>query len=368
MKKLVLITALFASTALPSSEAAAARVKDLVVVKGVRSNPLIGYGLVVGLSGTGDTRRTIFTQQSLSNLLRRLGVNVDPARLDIRNTAAVMVTAEIPPFAGSGEDIDVVVSAVGDARSLTSGTLLMTPLEGADGEIYAVAQGQLVVGGYEVDAPFARVRKNFPTVARIPDGATIERTIPSQYVDEDQKILLTLNDADFTTADRIVTAVNETFGDGTASASSPGQVEVVVPEADRSAPVAFLARLERLDVIADARARVVFNERSGTVVVGGNVTLGPAAIAHGNLNVAVLTQFGVSQPAPFARRGRTVVVPNTSITVEEDESQLRAVGETTTVEDLVRALNALGASSRDLMAILEALKAAGSLRADLEVL
>jgi flagellar P-ring protein precursor FlgI len=368
MKKLLLTTALLALCAAPSSDAAGARVKDLVVVKGVRSNPLIGYGLVVGLSGTGDTRRTIFTQQSLSNLLRRLGVNVDPARLDIRNTAAVMVTAEIPPFAGSGESIDVVVSAVGDARSLTSGTLLMTPLKGADGEIYAVAQGQLVVGGYEVDAPFARVRKNFPTVARIPDGATVERSVPSRYVDEDQKILLTLNDADFTTADRIVTAVNQTFGDGTASASSPGQVEVVIPDGDRASPVGFLARLERLDVTADSRARVVFNERSGTVVVGGNVTLGPAAIAHGNLNVAVLTQFGVSQPAPFARRGRTVVVPNTSISVEEDESQVQAVAETTTVEDLVRALNALGASSRDLMAILEALKAAGSLRADLEVL
>lgn len=368
MNKLLLASISLSLVVAPLSDASAARVKDLVVVKGVRSNPLIGYGLVVGLSGTGDTRRTIFTQQSLSNLLRRLGVNVDPGRLDIRNTAAVMVTAEIPPFAGSGESIDVVVSAVGDARSLTSGTLLMTPLEGADGEIYAVAQGQLVVGGYEVDAPFARVRKNFPTVARIPDGATIERTIASRYVDDDQKILLTLNDADFTTADRIVTAVNQTFGEGTASASSPGQVEVVIPEPIRASPVSFLAQLERLDVTADARARVVFNERSGTVVVGGNVTLGPAAIAHGNLNVAVLTQFGVSQPAPFARQGRTVVVPNTSVTVEEDESELRAVAETTTVEDLVRALNALGASSRDLMAILEALEAAGSLRAELEVL
>jgi len=349
------------------SLAEAARVKDLVVVKGVRSNPLIGYGLVVGLSGTGDTRRTIFTQQSLSNLLRRLGVNVDPARLDIRNTAAVMVTAEIPPFAGSGETIDVVVSAVGDARSLTSGTLLMTPLKGADGEVYAVAQGQLVVGGYEVDAPFARVRKNFPTVARVPEGATIERAVPSRYVEEG-RILLTLNDADFTTADRIVSAVNQAFGEGTASASSPGQVEVAIPEAARPSPVGFLSQLERLDVAADSRARVVFNERSGTVVVGGDVTLGPAAIAHGNLNVAVLTQFGVSQPAPFARRGRTVVVPNTSVTVDEDEGDVQALERTTTVEDLVRALNALGASSRDLMAILEALKAAGSLRAELEVL
>lgn len=367
MNKLIATALIVAATLFVPGRIDAARVKDLVVVKGVRSNPLIGYGLVVGLAGTGDTRRTIFTQQSLANLLLRLGVNVDAARLDIRNTAAVMVTAEIPPFAGSGETIDVVVSALGDARSLTSGTLLMTPLKGADGEIYAVAQGQLVVGGYEVDAPFATVRKNFPTVARVPNGATIERTVPSRYV-ADGQILLTLNEADFTTADRIVTAVNQTFGDGTATASSPGQVEVKLPEAAQASPVAFLAQLERLDVTADSRARVVFNERSGTVVVGGEVRLGPASIAHGNLNVAVLTQFGVSQPAPFSRQGQTVVVPNTSVSVEEDETQLTAVAATTTVEDLVRALNAVGASARDLMAILEALKAAGSLRAELEVL
>ncbi|MGF1510184.1 MAG: flagellar basal body P-ring protein FlgI [Myxococcota bacterium] len=360
-----LLIILFALGAVQTADAT--RIKELAQVKGVRSNPLIGYGLVVGLSGTGDTRRTLFTQQSLSNLLRRLGVNVDPARLAVRNTAAVMVTAEIPPYSDSGDRVDVVVSALGDARSLTSGTLLMTPLEGPDGQIYAVAQGQLVVGGFEVDAPFAQVRRNFPTSARIPDGATIERAVPATFV-TDGKVVLTLEEADFTTAGRIVEVVNQTFGERVASALSPGQIEVTLPSDAVDNPVAFIGRLETLDVQADSAARVVFNERSGTVVVGGNVTLGPAAVAHGNLNVAVITQFGVSQPAPFSRSGRTVVVPNTSLSVEEDETELRALPPSTTVEELVRALNALGASPRDLMAILEALKAAGSLKAELEIL
>jgi flagellar P-ring protein precursor FlgI len=361
-----LILALMLLTMGPGT-ASATRVKDLAQVKGVRSNPLIGYGLVVGLSGTGDTRRTLFTRQSLSNLLRRLGVNVDPARLSVRNTAAVMITAEIPPYSDSGDRVDVVVSALGDARSLASGTLLMTPLEGPDGQIYAVAQGQLVVGGFEVDAPFAQVRKNFPTSARIPQGATIERSVPSEFVKEG-KVLLTLEEADFTTAGRLVASVNQAFGEGVAKALSPGQVEVTIPGDSAADPVTFVGRLETLDVQADTRARVVFNERSGTVVVGGNVTLGPAAVAHGNLNVAVISQFGVSQPAPFSRVGQTVVVPNTAVTVEEDESELQALPAATTVEELVQALNALGASPRDLMAILEALKVAGSLKAELEIL
>jgi flagellar P-ring protein FlgI len=347
--------------------ARATRVKDLAQVKGVRDNPLIGYGLVVGLSGSGDSRRTLFTQQSLSNLLRRLGVNVDPARLSVRNTAAVMVTAEIPPFSDSGDTVDVVVSALGDARSLASGTLLMTPLKGADGEVYAVAQGQLVVGGFEIDAPFASVRKNFPTAARIPGGAIVERQVPASFVQEGQ-IMLTLNEADFTTADRIVQAVNASFGDGVASAPSPGQIAVQLPGEFTENAVGFLGRLEGLDVVADVKARVVFNERSGTVVVGGNVTLGPAAVAHGNLNVTVLTQFGVSQPAPFARRGTTAVVPNTTLSVEEGAGQLQAIPNAASVEELVQALNALGASPRDLIAILEALRKAGALNAELEIL
>lgn len=345
----------------------AARIKDLTTVRGVRSNPLIGYGLVVGLNGSGDSRRSQFTQQSLANLLRRLGLNLEDSRLDVRNTAAVMVTAEIPPFTGSGEKVDVVVSTLGDARSLTAGTLLMTPLKGADGKTYAVAQGQLVVGGYEVDAPFASVRKNFPTSARIPGGATIEQAVPATFV-EDGKVLLTLNEADFMTAGRMVEAINGQLGDGVARALSPGQVELTLPQESVENPVPFLAQVESLDVAPDGPARVVFNERSGTVVVGGNVSLGPAAVAHGNLNVAVITRFGVSQPGPFARRGRTAVVPNTAVSVDEEDQELVAVPEATTVDALVRALNALGASPRDLMAVLEALRAAGSLKAELRIL
>lgn len=321
----------------------------------------------MGLNGSGDTRRSRFTQQSLANLLRRLGVNVDDARLDVRNTAAVMVTAEIPPFTDSGEKVDVVVSTLGDARSLTSGTLLMTPLKGADGNTYAVAQGQLVVGGYDVDAPFASVRKNFPTAGRIPGGATIERPVPAQFV-ADGKVMLTLDEADFATAGRMVAAINGAIGDGIASALSPGQVELTLPAEAASNPVPFLARIQELQITPDTRARVVFNERTGTVVVGGNVTLGPAAVAHGNLNVAVVTRFGVSQPGPFARRGQTVVVPNTTVAVDEEDQEVVSVPPTTTVDELVRALNALGASPRDLMAVLEALRAAGSLKAELRIL
>jgi flagellar P-ring protein precursor FlgI len=364
------ILALFAALSVPlaPTRADAVRIKELVQVRGVRKNPLVGYGLVVGLPGTGDTRRSQFTNQSLASLLRRMGVNVAPERLEVINTAAVMVTAELPPFGSPGDRMDVLVSAIGNARSLAGGTLLMTPLKGADGEIYAVAQGALTVGGFLVDGQsLARVQRNLPTSGRVPDGATVERAIPSRFVVED-KVTLQLNEADFTTAGRIVQAINKTVGSDVARAVSPSQVEVQVPDPDKAAPVGFLARLEAVDVIADGKARVVVNERTGTVVVGGKVTLSPAAIAHGNLSVSVTTRLGVSQPGAFASSGRTAVVPNVDLSVEEEQEKLRAVPATATVEELVAALNALGASPRDLIAILQALEAAGALNGALEVL
>ncbi len=352
---------------LATSDAEAVRIKELVQIRGVRSNPIVGYGLVVGLPGTGDTRRTLFTNQSLSSMLLQMGIKVDPKRIDVSNTAAVMITAEIPPFATPGERVDVMVSAIGDARNLASGTLVMTPLKGADGQVYAVAQGNLTVGGFGVDAPFARVMRNNPTTARIPLGASVEKAIPSSFV-VDNNVVLTLLEKDFTTAGRIVDAVNATMQGEVARALNPGQIQIQVPAAAQASPVAFLAQIEAIDVTADIKARVVISERTGTVVVGGKVTLGPAAIAHGNLNVAILTQFGVSQPQPLSQKGETVVVPSVGVTVTEDEGDMKALPVTTTVEELVKALNELGASPRDLMAILQALKKAGSLNGELEVM
>ena len=355
------------STALWGRPAQAVRIKDLVEIRGVRSNPLIGYGLVVGLPGTGDSRRTLFTNQSLAAMLQRMGVNVDPTRLDVTNTAAVMVTAELPPFAAAGDKVDVLVSALGDARSLASGTLLLTELKGPNGEVYGLAQGALTVGGFGVSSSLVDIRRNNPTSARVPGGAIVERALPSSFV-ADNAVVLILNDQDFTTAGRIVDAVNAAMQGELAKAVNPGQVQVQIPAAYQARPVSFVSQIEAIDVLADTKARVVISERTGTVVVGGNVTLSAAAVAHGNLNIAVITELGVSQPAPLSTTGQTVVVPNAGVTVQEDESEVTLVPNTTTVDEVVRALNALGASPRDLMAIFQALARAGALNGQLEVM
>lgn len=349
------------------AEAQAVRIKDLVEIRGVRTNPLIGYGLVVGLPGTGDTRRTRFTTQSISAMLQRLGVNVDPRQIDVSNTAAVMVTAELPPFASIGDKIDVLVSAMGDARNLASGTLLLTELRGPDGKVYGLAQGALTVGGFGVSSSLLDVRRNNPTSAHIPRGGQVEVPLPSTFV-VDNAVVLNLKEHDFTTAERIAAAINGSMQGEIAKPLNGGQVQVQIPATSQQSPVAFIAQLEGIDVIADSRARVVISERTGTVVVGGKVTLNAAAVAHGNLNIAVITQIGVSQPPPLSTAGETVVVPNAGITVQEDESEVVGLPQTTTVDEMVQALNALGASPRDLMAIFQALKRAGALNAELEVM
>lgn len=351
-----------------SAPAQAARIKDLAVVRGVRSNPLVGFGVVIGLSGTGDTRRVTVTNQAIASLLLRHGVNIPAEGLDTPNSAAVIVTAELPPFAAPGETIDVQVSALGNARSLTGGTLVLAPLKGADGNVYAVAQGSLTVGGFVAEAvPFAKVQRNFPTSGRIPGGGTIERSVPARYVIDDQ-IVLNLHQVDFETAWRMVKAVNDAFSAEIASAAHPGAVTVKIPDDAKAQPVTFLAKIQALEVTPDVVAKVVVNEKTGTVVVGGSVSLGPAAIAHGNLNVAITTSFGVSQPLPFSRLGQTIVVPNVEVTVQEGQPPLKEVKAGTTVAELVSALNSLGASPRDLISILQALKLSGALQAELEVM
>lgn len=364
MRRLFIVLTMLAAIAPLNAEAA--RVKELTRVKGVRSNMLRGYGLVVGLSGTGDSRTSSFTSQALKALLQNEGVIVDE-RFRTRNVAAVFVTAELPAFSTQGDRLDVVVSTVGDAESLASGVLLMTPLKGVDNQVYALAQGPLVAGGFAFAQPLVRRQRNNPTSARIPDGAMVERGVSSRFVVENQ-ITLSLVEADFATAQRIAVAINKELESEIAKAEDSRRVTVTVPDDAKEATVAFLSRIEALEVKPDTRARVVINERSGTVVVGGNVALGPASVAHANLDVAITTSLSVSQPSAFSRTGRTVVVPNQSLDAQEKPEELKAIPSTSTVDDLVKALNALGASPRDLMQILEALERAGALRAEIEVM
>ncbi|MCA3016713.1 MAG: flagellar basal body P-ring protein FlgI [Myxococcaceae bacterium] len=343
--------------------AARTRLKELTDVQGFRENALIGYGLVVGLTNTGDTEQVLFTMQSMAGLLGRLGVRIDPRDIRSRNVAAVMVTARLPTFGRPGAAIDVTVSAMGNARSLQGGTLLFTPLAGADGVVYAVGQGPVQVGGFDVAATYASVRKNSPASGTVPGGATIEKAVIPQL--GSGPLTLRLRRADFTNASRIAAAINGAIGTG-ATVLDAAAVEVAVP-AGQTAPE-LLARLEALEIDADVRAKVVVSERTGTVVLGEAVRLRPAAVAHGGLRVSIATSFGVSQPGPLANSAQTVVVPNQQADAKEEERSAVKVPPAGTVDELVSALNAIGAPPRDLIAILQALKAAGALDADIEVL
>lgn len=349
------------------SAALEVRIKDLARIQGVRENELFGYGLVIGLNGTGDRDGTIFTAQSIANMLQRLGVSVPRTQLRVKNVAAALVTAKLPRFAKPGTPIDVLVSSLGDATSLFGGTLLLTPLQAADGKVYAVAQGPLILGGFSMQAGGASnsVQKNHPTVGRIPGGATIERDVPSQVV-QNQMLTVTLNNPDFTTAGRLAEAINQAVGADRARAEDPATVRVAVqPGQD---VVQLIASLETLRITPDQVAKVVINERTGTIIMGSQVRIATVAIAHGNLSVQVSTQYNVSQPQPFSTRGRTAVTPDTNLEVQEQKSRLSLVEEGVSIGDLVRALNALGVTSRDLIDILQAIRQAGALQADLEVL
>jgi flagellar P-ring protein precursor FlgI len=359
MRALALVAALLV---LPAA-ASAARLKEVANVQGVRDNQLFGYGLVVGLAGTGDSDRIFFTSQSIAGMLGRLGIRVDPKEVHARNVAAVMVTATLPPFARPGSELDVAVASMGNARSLAGGVLLVTPLSGLDGEVYATAQGPVQLGGYEASAAGTSVQKNQPTSGRVPGGALVERTVG---VDLGKgPLLLTLRKPDFTTADRIATAVNGALGDGAARALDPAAVEVKLPEG--ADPVGLLAKIEALEVTPDARAKVVVSERTGTVVAGSGVRIRPVTVAHGGLQVAIAETPTVSQPGPFAS-GTTVSGRVASVEAREGAGRAVALPGTTTVEDLAAALNLLGTTPRDLVAIFQAIEAAGALDAELEVL
>ena len=354
--------------ALATSAAWAERIKDLATVAGVRSNQLVGYGLVVGLTGTGDqTTQTPFTVKSLKSMLSNLGVTVPPeVNLQLKNVAAVSLQAELPPFAKPGQTIDVTVSSIGNAKSLRGGSLLMAPLKGADGAVYAIAQGNVVVGGLGAEAGGSKIVVNVPSAGRIPNGATVERQVPDNFGKEGP-IVLNLRQADFTTAERVVEAINKAFGGDVAQAVDASSVQVHGP-ADRNQRVSLIAVLENIEVVpAQTAAKVVVNSRTGTVVIGQNVKVGPAAVSHGNMTVTITANPSVSQPAPLSG-GQTVVVPNADISVNQEKKPMFLFDPGVALDDIVRAVNQVGASPSDLVAILEALKAAGALKAELIVI
>jgi flagellar P-ring protein precursor FlgI len=365
-----LICLLLAVPLLATGPAAAqARIKDIVDVEGVRDNLLVGYGLVVGLDGSGDgLNGSPFTEQSLIGMLERLGVNIRNEDLDTDNVAAVMVTATLPAFSRQGSRIDVTVSSLGDADSLLGGQLLVTPLLGADGEVYAVAQGGLSIGGFSAEGDAATVTQGVPTVGRIPNGAVVEREVPFS-LDELAEIRLSLHNPDFTTARRIMEAINGAIGANTALATDPSTVVLRIPANREGDIVGLVTEIEQLRVVPDQIARVVIDERTGTIVMGENVRVSTVAIAQGNLTVRVTETPQVSQPNPFSNTGNTEVVPRTEIEVDQGEdNRLGIVPESVSLQDLVQALNALGVGPRDMISILQAIEAAGALQASIEVL
>lgn len=349
-------------------ELPAIRIKDIATFRGVRSNQLVGYGLVVGLNGTGDSDDAIFTLQSMSSMLERMGVTVNPDDIKVKNVAAVMVTTELPPFARLGNRLDTLVNSIGDAKNLQGGTLLFTPLKGADGQVYAVAQGPISTGGFEAGgASGSKVQKNFPTVGRVVQGALVEREIPFNLNQKDT-LTLALNKPDFTTATRVAQAINAGLPGSGARTQDSGTIHVAVPPDYANQIVQLIAAIEGLNVSPDTVSRVVINERTGTVIMGENVRISTVAIAHGNLSIQIQETKNVSQPLPFAPGGRTTVTPESDLLVQEGRKPLYLVESGVSIGDVVRALNALGVSPRDLISILQALKAAGALQAELEVI
>lgn len=378
---MIVLVVMFSNTALaltPSQSTSndpLVRVKDITRVKGVRSNQLIGYGIVVGLAGTGDGAGNEFTIRSVSNMLQKFGVDVEPQNMSLDNVAAVMVTAKLPPFAQSGDKIDVTLSSLGNADTLQGGTLLMTPLEGPSGDrVYAVAQGPVSIGGFNAGQGGNEVRQNHPTVGRIPNGALIERTVPNQFSNHN-RVSLVLNEPNFTTAENIAKVINSHFGyspegDKYAKAIDAGQVEVKVPDHYDKRKVEFVSRLGKLNVRPDTKAKVVINERTGTIVMGHNVRLSKVSVSHGNLTVTIATENEVVQPNQQGEENnqQPQQVQNQDVNVEEEQDRLAVLPKGSNISDVVKALNKVGAKPRDIISILQSIKQSGALHADLEIM
>lgn len=346
--------------------AAKALIRDVATVEGVRENPILGYGIVVGLNGTGDRQQTIFTIQTLANALQRLGVQIPTSTAQVRNVAAVFVTATLPAFARPGTPLDVTVSSIGDAKSLEGGLLLLTPLYGADGRVYGAAQGPVTIGGYSAGGAGNGKQVNHPTAGRIPGGGRVERDTAVD-LRRLERISLLLREPDFSTAEEVAGAINRDFGHGVATAADSRRVDIDAQAAGAADLPALLARVENLPVRVYRKARVVVNERTGTVVLGKSVRLGAVSILHGNFSIEIATQFNVSQPEPFSR-GETAVVPQPEVRANETPVRRVELSEGASVEQLVNGLQTIGATVRDVIAILQAIKAAGALDAELEVI
>jgi len=366
--RFVFITGLILMAALYADVVQADRIKDIAKVQGVRSNPLVGYGLVVGLNGTGDGNAP-HTVQSLRSMLSRLGVNI-PANISLqsKNVAAVTIHTELPAFAKPGQTVDITVSSIGNARSLRGGSLLVSPLKGVDGKVYAIAQGNIIVSGFGAEgSDGSRVTVNVPSVGRVPNGATVEKAVATPFGDM-REVVLNLRSPDFTTSNEVTQVINKTIGPGTAYSVDAGSISVQAPE-DLAQRVAFISMLENLTVQpAELAARVIINSRTGTVVIGRHVRVLPAAVSHGSLTVTITENIDVSQPGAFARRGRTTVTPSSDISISQDNYRMFKIREGITLDDIVRGVNEVGMAPGDLVAILEALKEAGALRAELIVI
>lgn len=341
------------------------QIRDIASVEGVRDNALIGYGLVVGLNGTGDRRQTYFTTQTLASVLQRMGVQVPAAAIRVNNVAAVFVTATLPPFARSGTRLDITVSSVGDAKSIEGGLLLFTPLRGPDGQVYATAQGPVALGGYTAGLTGNSKQLNHPTVARIPEGGLVERDAPTVLPGENLTLLL--SNQDFGASEAVARAINTEFAAPIAKAADSRRIEIAMDRIPAQNVPSFLARVEVLPVTIQPKARVVVNERTGTVVIGKDVKLGAASILHGTLSIEISTEFGVSQPAPFSY-GSTERVNQPNVQAQESQARKIELAEGASVEDLVNGLQKIGATTRDVISILQALRSAGALQAEIEIL
>jgi flagellar P-ring protein FlgI len=393
VKKILLYSFLFLVVFFLSSSAWGARLKDIAAIKGIRNNQLVGYGLVVGLNGSGDGTNTEFTIRSIANMLERMGVHISNDRISqikLKNVAAVMVTATLPPFARSGNRIDVHVSSIGDATNLAGGILLQTPLKGADQQIYALAQGPVFTGGFAVTgASGSGVQKNHPTVGTLPKGALIEKEIPIS-LEGRKEIVLTLFNPDFTTSGKIQEVINRFAGGPFSKSLDSGTIHIAIPESYQDSVAEWIASLERLEVVPDTVAKVILNEKTGTIVLGEQVRISTVAVAHGSLSIQIKEKLNVSQPLPFAPAalgetspvavspregtgaiiapgGSTVVTPESSVMVKEEGKNMVVVPSGVNLGDVVKALNAIGATPRDLISILQSIKAAGALQADLEI-